>query len=320
MLTRSYFPDCNYLDPPPILPLLLLMEAGYSEHQLCVYADSPAAPPYFVSAAPCVGCRQPVQVHPDYTSHLTLCDACLSMAFALHSNGAAGAATNETPESSSGDYGDSKYGDDPETTHDRLHDLESENPEVTSVPPAEAAPCDNTGFAPPPLDVYRKYSAPVPSRQGPIAQSLFDELAQLFAGEATTSWSGHKDTWLRVTYSGLGRLIEPLPAQMALIAEKLRYEYPTGIICFYLDAQSVNHVRTGNETIPTTVSTAISLLRSKHGLCGLCFTGKRVGILEALTWPTQTSHASEIAARIEEAATSRDVQRPRRKRPQWWRN
>ena len=62
------------------------------------------------------------------------------MTFVLRSNGAACAATTETPESSSGEYGDSFYGG-PEAARDRLRELEPENPEVT---PAPAAPCDDT--------------------------------------------------------------------------------------------------------------------------------------------------------------------------------
>jgi hypothetical protein len=277
------------------------MEASSSEHQLCIYADPPAAPPYHLSAAPCIGCHNPVQVHP-------VCDACVSMSFVFRSaNGAACAATTETPESSSGEYGDSFYGG-PEAARDRLRELE-ENPEVTLAPTVTG---DNV---PPPLDAYRKYLAPIPPRN---PGDRFDELAQIFAGAAgeTAVWSARKDTWLRVTYSGLGRNIEPLPAQLALIAEKLMYEYPSGIICFYLDIPIVHHVRTGNETATTNVGSAISLLRSKHGMCSLCFTRKRVGVLEVLTWPTQTSRGNQIAARIKGAATSKDVQRLRRQRPQ----
>ena len=285
------------------------MEVSSSgEHQLCIYADPPVAVPYHISVAPCVGCSHPVQVHP-------VCDTCVSMAFVLRSySGAAGAATTESPESSSGDYGDSRYGG-PETTQDRLRELEPENPEAASV---QHVPCDDTGCTPPPLDAYRKYLAPTYTRH-PIARDHFDELAQIFAACAgeTTAWSAHKDTWLRVTHSGLGRIIEPLPAQMALIAEKLMYEYPSGVICFYLDVPIVHHVRTGNETTKTSVNSAISLLRSKHGMCSLCFTRKRVGVLEVLTWPTQTSRGNEIAANIKEAATSKDVQRPHRQRYQW---
>jgi hypothetical protein len=104
---------------------------------------------------------------------------------------------------------------------------------------------------------------------------------------------------------------------MAPIAEKLMYDFPSGIICFYLDVPIVHHVRTGNETATTNVGSAISLLRSKLGMCSLCFTRKRVGVIEVLTWPTQTSRGNQIAAKIKEAATSKDVQRLRRQRLAW---
>ena len=69
-----------------------------------------------------------------------------------------------------------------------------------------------------------------------------------------------KNTWLKVAHSKrLSCALVPLPAQMAILAEHLMFLFPAGILVFYTDAQAVHHYRTGNETIPTTASSALSL-------------------------------------------------------------
>ena len=94
----------------------------------------------------------------------------------------------------------------------------------------------------------------------------------------------------------------PLPAQMALLAEHLMYVFPAGLLVFYTDAQAVHHYRTGNDTIPTTATSAISLARTKLGLCSLIFSQQRAGVLDILTHPGQTQQGSRICSVVEEAA------------------
>ena len=70
---------------------------------------------------------------------------------------------------------------------------------------------------------------------------------------------------------------------------------------FYTDAQAVHLYRTGNETIPTSVGSAIYLLRQKLGICCLIFARRRVGILETLTHPRQTRQGAEVRSVVEES-------------------
>ncbi|HIE71248.1 MAG TPA: hypothetical protein EYP98_14360 [Planctomycetes bacterium] len=264
-------------------------------YELCIYGEPPPLPCY---TTPCIRCQQAVTVlHPVYAVG-RMCDNCVSTALAAHTVFSISATT--TPPSSSSDFGDSKYGEDA-AAQTRLGELD--HPEVTPTtqppPTREAAPALVEGY-------HTRSVEPMAARASQSDRRLFDELARIFyasnAGEVAP-WSTEKLTWLKVTRSRyLGWALVPLPSQMALLAERLVYIYPAGLMVFYTDTQAVHHYRTGNEAIPTSIGSAMSLVRKKLGICCLVFVQRKVGILEALTHPEQTEHGTEIRSMVEEAA------------------
>ena len=222
----------------------------------------------------------------------------------------------ETPPSSSSDFGDSKYGEDPaaQTCLPLDCELERDHPEITPTQPEHPT----REAAPPLVEGYRQRCVePMAARVSPSGRGLFDELTRIFyassAGEATP-WSTEKLTWLQVTRSWyLSQVLVSLPSQMAVLADRLVYVYPAGIMVFYTDVQAVHLYRTGNEAIPTSVGSAISLLRQKLGICCLIFARRRVGILETLTHPRQTRHGAAVRSVVEEAAAGLPQRRRRRR-------
>ena len=284
-------------------------EGSYSEYELCIYGE-PQAPCQMFT---CCRCQSPVFLsvtqHLVYPTGHRLCDHCMSTALYVHTgfslNATHSLGWDETPPSSSSDFGDSraasKYGDDPGTC---LREIELDHPETTPTTTHPELPSREA--APPLVDGYRqRYVAPMPAKVTINERRLLEDLTSIFNADDPLPWPAEKLTWLKVSHSRrLSQGLLPLPSQIAILAEHLMFVYPAGILVFYTDVQAVHHYRTGNETIPTTVNSAISLARKKLGLCCLIFARRRVGILEILTHPEQTQQSADVRSAVEEAAAS----------------
>ena len=241
-------------------------------YQICIYSDQPAAWSAQNDNGSFDVCfyGEPLPPPPCYTSPCSRCHPVSAAASAMHT--LFSLSSTETPPSASSDFGDSKYGDDTDMRAS-LRELERDHPEITTMPAHERPSRD---AAPPLVDGYRRRQvAPMPVRLSKSERRLLGHLTRSF--DAEDPWFVKKNTWLKVAHSQrLSGALVPLPAQMALLAEHLMFVYPAGLLAFYTDAQAVHHYRTGNETTPTTASSALSLARTKLGFCCLIFSQQRV--------------------------------------------
>ena len=290
-------------------------------YELCIYGEPPPLPERFALGAlqapcyttPCSRCQQAVTVlHPVYAVG-RMCDDCVSTALAAHTVFAISATT--TPPSSSSDFGDSKYGEDA-AEQTRLGELDHPEITPTTQPPPirEAAPALVEGY-------HMRSLEPMAVRASQSDQRLFEDLTRIFFASAATEaapWPLEKQTWLKVALSRyLGWALVPLPSQMAQLAEQLMYTYPAGLVVFYPGKHAAHHYRTGNETIPTSIGSAMSLVRKKLGICCLVFAQRKVGILEVLTHPEQTQRGADVRSVVEEAAARLPQLSKRRRRRCW---
>ena len=241
-----------------------------------------------------------------------LCDACVSDDRAPHTVYTPSytlsytTSTAGTPPSSSGEYGDSpaasKYGEQP-AQEERLRELD-DGSDLALVPSSGALATDEH-FAPPLVAGFRgPHVTPVPVRVTPKQRAQFREVARIFAsGAHVEPWPAHDRTWMSVTHAWwLSRVLEPLPAQTAVLASRLRHNFPAGVMAFYLDVKSVDRYCTGAALASPSIDSAISQLRVQGGMCALIFTRGRVAILEILTHPGQTRRGARIRSLVEEAA------------------
>ena len=286
--------------------------AGGDAYKVLCFCDN-TSPQSLVFTTSCSRCHHPVRAHPNMMcATQRLCDACVSDDRAPHTVYTPSytlsytTSTAGTAPSSSGEYGDSpgasKYGEQP-TQDERLRELDGGS-DLALAPPPQMIDHDEH-FAPPLVAGFRgPHVTPVPVRVTPKQRAQFRELARIFAsGAHVEPWPAHGLTWLSVTHAWwLGRVLEPLPAQTAVLASRLRHNFPAGITAFYLDAKSVDHYRTGNALDTPSIPSAVSRLRIAHGMCALIFTRGRVAILEVLTHPGHTRRGARIRSLVEEAA------------------
>ena len=275
--------------------------------RLCTYGEP--RPPYY--SAPCSSCERVVPVlHPVYAVG-RMCDSCMSVALASHTLFAISATT--TPPSSSSDFGDSKYGDDaaPQT---RLNQVEPDHPEQAQLA-LQAEP-------PPTREVVPRWhptcgAEPMAVRASEADQRRFEELARIFFAPVASPWHLEKQTWFKVTRSRyLGWSLLPLPERMSQLAVQLMYVFPAGLVVFYTAKLAAHHYHTDDEMTRTTIGSATSMLRKRHGLCTLIYVRQTyVGVLEVLTHPEQTQHGADLRSVVEEAA-ARLTPLPHRRRQQ----
>ena len=134
---------------------------------------------------------------------------------------------------------------------------------------------------------------PIPAYPTSKDEMYYAILTRIFDArkEQASRWPS-KHTWVAISQADCASIsidIEPLPFYLALLAQSLRFEFPAGIVVFYLDYKHTQHVRAGDVTNHFSPRGAVAFLR-KHGcaVSGLCFSRGQAAILEVLTWPTQT--------------------------------
>ena len=223
------------------------------EHQVCIYHDEATSPQ--IMAWPRSSCGFPVTTY-GQCNQPPMREACAPSMFTP----APYVSSSPSAKSSSAEYEDSVYEEDW---------IIKQAPRLTTM-----------------ID-------PLPAILSSREQEHYNLLtgilheARLYASTWPTPY-----TWIVMSQDSLE--LEPLPLDLALLAQSLRYDCPSGIVVFYLDYQRTQHVRAGNTTNHTDPLRGIQLLR-KHGLsaCGVYFWQGSVGILEVLTWPTQTRRTPE---------------------------